>query len=91
MSTTNGSAGSCHESRLHEIRVQGHLEARWAASLQDMTITLEPGGITNLTGPIQDQSALHGLLARIRDLGLPIVSFRRLCPENNRNTTTGNP
>lgn len=82
MSTTHGSNGGCGESQLHEIRVQGRLEARWADSLQGMTFTLESGGITALTGPPMDQAALHGLLASIRDLGLPIVSFRRLCADN---------
>ena len=83
MSTTHGSDGGCGESQLHEFRVQGRLEARWAESLQRMTLTLESEGITTLTGPLMDQAALHGLLARIRDLGLPILSYRRLCPDNN--------
>ncbi len=81
MGPTGGSTGCCGESRLHEIRVQGQLEPRWADSLQGMTLTLESGGITTLTGPLMDQAALHGLLARIRDLGLPIISLRRVCPD----------
>lgn len=82
MSRATGSNGRCGESQLHEIRVQGQLDARWAESLQDMTLTLETEGTTTLTGPLTDQAALHGLLARIRDLGLPILSFRRLCADN---------
>ncbi|MEO8539981.1 MAG: hypothetical protein ABI577_09600 [bacterium] len=79
MTTTDGSNGSCGDSQLHEIRVQGQLDARWADWLQGTTLRREDGGVTSLTGPPMDQAALHGLLARIRDLGLPILSFRRLC------------
>lgn len=81
MSATDGSNGRCGGSQLHEIRLQGHLDPRWAESLDGMALTLESGGITALTGPVMDQAALHGLLARIRDLGLPIVSLRRVCPD----------
>ena len=85
MSTNDGSKGRCGESQLHEIRVQGQLDARWATWLQGMTLTREDGGVTSLTGPPMDQAALHGLLARIRDLGLPILSLRRLCANNPNN------
>ena len=81
MSTKDGSSGGCGHNQLHEIRLQGHLDSRWAESLQGMTFTFESGGTTLLTGPLMDQAALHGLLARIRDLGLPIVSLRRIGPE----------
>ena len=59
---------------LYEIRLKGHLDGRWAAWFEGMTITLEDNGDTLLTGPVVDQAALHGLLKRVRDLGMPLVS-----------------
>jgi hypothetical protein len=58
----------------YEIRLKGHLEERWIIWFGDMVITLEDNGDTLLTGPIADQSALHGLLKKIRDLGIPLLS-----------------
>jgi hypothetical protein len=62
------------EPELYEIRVRGHLDARWANRFDGLTITLEENGDTLLTGPVIDQAALHGLLKKMRDLGLPLVS-----------------
>ena len=56
------------------IRVKGHLGTRWEPWFDDMTITPEPNGDTTLTGQLIDQAALHGLLRKVRDLGLPLVS-----------------
>ena len=64
-------------SRLYEIRIKGHLEARWADRFEGLTITLEEDGNTLLSGPVTDQAALHGLLKKVRDLGMPLVS---VCP-----------
>ena len=89
MSSTDGSNGRCGGAELHEIRLQGHLDARWAESLEGMVLTLESGGVTALTGTVTDQAALHGLLARIRDLGLPILSLRRLCPDTEPHQKEG--
>jgi hypothetical protein len=58
----------------YEIRLNGHLEARWAMWFDGLTITLEVNGDTLLTGPVTDQAALHGLLKKVRDLGMPLVS-----------------
>ncbi len=58
----------------YEIRLTGHLDAQWAAWFDGMTITLEENGDTLLTGPVIDQPALHGLLKKVRNLGMPLVS-----------------
>jgi hypothetical protein len=58
----------------YEIRVEGHLSPQWTDWYDGLTITLEEDGNTLLTGPVIDQAALHGLLKKVRDLGLPLVS-----------------
>jgi hypothetical protein len=58
----------------YEIRVQGHLSARWAAWFDDMILTAHDDGTTVLHGTVADQSALHGLLRKLNDLGVPLVS-----------------
>lgn len=62
----------------YEVRVVGHLDDHWATWLDDLTLTRHDDGTTVLTGPIGDQSELHGLLARIRDLGAPLLALRTL-------------
>jgi hypothetical protein len=62
----------------YRIRVGGHLEQRWSDCLGGMTIHLQDDGTTVLTGPLVDQSALHGVITRIRDLGLPLLSVSRV-------------
>ena len=57
-----------------EIRIKGHLDAQWMTWFDGLTIMLEENGDTLLSGPVADQSALHGLLKKIRDLGMPLVS-----------------
>ncbi len=61
----------------YEIRLKGHLDDRWAEWFEGLTITLEENGDTLLTGPLVDQAALHGLLRKVRDLGLSLVSVNR--------------
>ena len=63
-----------HEPEHYEIRIKGHLDDRWAAWFEGLTLTLEDNGDTLLTGPVVDQAALHGLLKKVRDLGMPLVS-----------------
>jgi len=63
-----------HESGLYEIRVKGHLDTRWADWFDGMSFTHESEGTTILYGPVVDQAALHGLLRKVRDLGLPLIS-----------------
>ncbi len=62
----------------YEIRLMGHLDAHWTAWFDGLTVTENSDGTTVLSGPIADQSALHGLLQRVRDLGLPLVSVIRV-------------
>ena len=62
----------------YEIRLKGHLDARWADRFGGMTLTLTENGETHLIGPVSDQAALHGLLKKVRDLGLPLLSVNRL-------------
>ncbi len=68
------------EAGLYEIRVMGHLDDRWAAWFGGMTLRREENGDTLLTGPVVDQAALHGLLRKVRDLGLPLISVARVIP-----------
>ena len=64
----------------YEIRLTGHLETRWAAWFDGMTLTHERDGSTVLSGPVVDQAALHGLLQKVRDIGLPLVSVTHVEP-----------
>lgn len=59
---------------IYQIRVKGHLGSQWTDWFGDVTVTLEDNGETLLTGPVADQAALHGLLRKVRDLGIPLVS-----------------
>lgn len=65
----------------YQIRIKGHLGSQWTDWFEGMTITLEENGDTLLTGPVVDQAALHGLLKKVRDLGMPLVS---VCPVQPR-------
>ena len=59
---------------IYEIRVKGHLGHQWTDWFEGLAVTLEDDGNTLLTGPVVDQAALHGLLKKVRDFGLPLVS-----------------
>ncbi|HEV7648502.1 MAG TPA: hypothetical protein VGP26_10100 [Actinophytocola sp.] len=62
----------------YEIRIKGHLAARWATRFDGMTLTTTNDGATVLKGPVVDQAALHGLLHKVRDTGLPLLSVTQL-------------
>ena len=85
MSETLASMEDHYEPQLYEIRLKGHLDDRWAEWFEGLNITLEEDGNTLLTGPVIDQAALHGLLKKVRDLGLPLVSVSPL--EHGPSTT----
>jgi hypothetical protein len=65
---------------IYQIRIQGHLSTQWTDWFEGLTITLEEDGHTLLTGPVIDQSALHGLLKKVRDLGMPLLSVNSVEP-----------
>jgi hypothetical protein len=69
-----------NQHQCYEIRLKGHLDDRWAEWFEGLTITLEDNGDTLLTGPLVDQAALHGLLKKVRDLGMPLVSVSPIEP-----------
>ena len=80
-----------HEAGLYEIRLQGHLDARWAAWFDGLTLTGNSDGTTLIHGPVVDQAALHGLLQKVRDVGLPLVSVTQTTvdhPQRTRHRTT---
>ena len=69
-----------HHPTVYLIRIQGHLRRQWTDWFGGVTITMEDNGDTLLTGPVVDQAALHGLLKKVRNLGMPLVSVDRVEP-----------
>ena len=68
------------QSMIYDIRIKGHLDDRWTQWFDGLTITLEEDGHTLLTGPVVDQAAMHALLRKVRDLGMPLISVNRFEP-----------
>jgi hypothetical protein len=66
---------------VYQIRIKGHLGRQWTNWFGGLTITLEDNGDTLLTGPVVDQAALHGLLRKVRDVGMPLLSVSRVEPD----------
>jgi hypothetical protein len=81
MNTTHASIEDYHEPGQYEIRLKGHLDDKWADWFEGLTITRADNGETLLRGAVVDQSALHGLLRKVRDLGLPLVSVNQIDPK----------
>lgn len=65
----------------YEIRVKGHLGPRWSAWFEGLSLTIEDDGTTVIHGSVVDQAALHGVLQRLRDVGIPLVSVTPLPPD----------
>jgi hypothetical protein len=80
MSERDAARNDGHEPGRYEIRLQGHLDPRWAAWFDGLRLSHERDGTTLLRGPVVDQAALHGLLRRVRDLGLPLIALARVAP-----------
>jgi len=92
MSETPATSANRHEPARYEIRVRGHLDARWAARLGVPDLLHENDGATALRGIVADQAALHGLLQRLRDLGLTLVSVMRVdADQPNPSQPSSNP
>ena len=72
----------------YEIRLKGHLEARWLKWFDGLAITLDENGNTLLSGLVADQAALHGLLKKVRDVGLPLLSVNSVEPDTKEDRET---
>jgi hypothetical protein len=94
MANTRNSTGEQDRPMIYQIRLQGHLGRQWADWFGGLNITLEDNGETLIAGPVADQSALYGLLKKVRDLGLTLVSVMRIEPDRacvSDQARTGNP
>ncbi|HBY45680.1 MAG TPA: hypothetical protein PLR44_14920 [Thermomicrobiales bacterium] len=83
MNPSDGSPNGDHEHTpgRYEIRVTGHLDERWADWFDGLCLVHESDGTTVICGPVADQAALHGLLRKVGDLGLPLISVNRVTPD----------
>jgi hypothetical protein len=72
-----------HEAGNYEIRLKGHLDPRWATWFDGLSLSHESDGITVIRGPVADQAALHGLLQKVRDVGLPLISVTCIEPDQD--------
>lgn len=78
MSNKRRSKTDSQQSQVYQIRITGHLSQPWMDWFDNLTITLVEDGDTLLTGPVPDQAALYGLLKKVRDLGMPLVSVTQV-------------
>jgi hypothetical protein len=84
MSGKHNSQAQTNPTPTYQIRLQGHLGPQWSDWFEGLTITLLEDGETLLSGPVVDQPALHGLLKKVRDLGLPLLSVTRVAAPSRR-------
>ncbi len=80
MSNEINSASEKAQPMVYQIRIEGQLGRQWTVWFEGLTITALDNGETLLTGPVVDQAALHGLLRKVRDLGVPLLSVSRVTP-----------
>jgi hypothetical protein len=80
MNETSTSALDLHKPGVYEIRIKGHIDERWDGWFEGLSITLEKSGDTLLSGSVVDQAALYGLLRKVRDSGMPLISVNRFEP-----------
>ena len=81
------STGPQHNLGRYEIRLKGHLDSRWTAWFDELTLSHDSDGTTTIHGLVADQAALHGLLQKVRDLGLPLVSVTQVKPDQPSSPT----
>jgi len=77
------SSGQQNTPGRYEIRLKGHLNSRWSAWFDGLSLTTESDGTTIIQGPVVDQAALHGLLQKVRDVGLPLISVTQIESEQS--------
>lgn len=80
MSNKFNSESDPNQPMIYQIKIKGHLGRQWTDWFLGLTITLQDNGETLLTGSVVDQAALHGVLKKVRDLGMPLVSVNRVSP-----------
>jgi hypothetical protein len=88
VTATTHNDGDRHEAGRYEIRIKGHLGTRWTAWFDGLSLTHHSDGTTVIHGPVADQAALHGLLQKVRDTGLPLVSVIRVGTEQTDGSPT---
>ena len=86
MNQLRSPAKNQHPLEQYEICIKGYLDHRWSYWFEGLAIALKDNGETLLSGPVVDQAALYGLLIKVRDLGLPLVSVMRIQPEQTENS-----
>lgn len=78
MPPSHNTKENAHQPTIYEIKVEGHLDRQWTDWFGGVTVIVEEDGNTRLACPVVDQAALHGLLKKVRDLGIPLISVNRI-------------